>query len=275
MRFTPSGYATAACPCGFGCLGACDNVTLNHPRCDDPFDHRIHPDSDCLWKEAKFLLPLLHCCGDDSGILVPSVGLRVLNVRVGPVEKKPDLTKIAGRAHNCRTRRDRDRGKFFLVRNVQPCKVRNMLRKIISGMQTGADQGGLFAAEDCGLETGGEVPAKAWTEDGSRYDLVERFGMTISKSYRYDVRTAANVKASDGTVIFGNVHSAGSRLTRKLCDAYDKPCLLHPTQDEFKVWLKRYKIEVLNVAGNRESVNQGIFAYVRAFLVVALFPTEG
>ena len=46
-----------------------------------------------------------------------------------------------------------------------------MLKKIISGGQTGADREALETARDLGIETGGFVP-KGWlTEDGPDYSL--------------------------------------------------------------------------------------------------------
>ena len=49
------------------------------------------------------------------------------------------------------------------------------LQKIISGGQTGADRGGLEAAEALGIETGGTVPLGFWTTDGKCPELVTRF----------------------------------------------------------------------------------------------------
>jgi len=51
-----------------------------------------------------------------------------------------------------------------------------MLRKIISGGQTGADRAGLDFAIETGLEHGGYVPRGRKAEDGridERYNLVE------------------------------------------------------------------------------------------------------
>jgi hypothetical protein len=74
-----------------------------------------------------------------------------------------------------------------------------MVRKIISGGQTGADRAGLDFAIHAGLEHGGYVPRDRKTEDGridDRYNLVE-----LSTS-SYPARTRRNIEESDGTVIF-------------------------------------------------------------------------
>ena len=74
-----------------------------------------------------------------------------------------------------------------------------MLRKIISGGQTGADRAGLDFAIETALEHGGYVPKDPKAEDGridDRYNLVE---LTTSS---YPARTRRNIEESDGTVIF-------------------------------------------------------------------------
>jgi Circularly permutated YpsA SLOG family len=73
-----------------------------------------------------------------------------------------------------------------------------MLRKIISGGQSGADRAGLDLAIAIGLEHGGFVPRGRKAEDGriaDRYNLVE-----LSTS-SYPARTRRNIEESDGTVI--------------------------------------------------------------------------
>ena len=74
--------------------------------------------------------------------------------------------------------------------------------RIISGGQTGVDQMALEAAHTHGLVTGGMVPKRFITENGSDPTLV-RFGLTEHPSSSdYPPRTRYNVKNSDYTVIF-------------------------------------------------------------------------
>jgi Circularly permutated YpsA SLOG family len=87
-----------------------------------------------------------------------------------------------------------------------------MLRKIISGGQSGADRAGLDFAIATGLEHGGYVPRGRKAEDGridDRYNLVE-----LSTS-SYPARTRRNIEESDGTVIFSleRLLSGGTKLT--------------------------------------------------------------
>src|SRR6202022_2615430 len=91
-----------------------------------------------------------------------------------------------------------------------------MLRKIISGGQTGADRAGLDFAIETGLEHGGYVPRGRKAEDGridDRYNLVE-----LSTS-SYPARTRRNIEESDGTVIFSleRLLSGGTKLTLEHC----------------------------------------------------------
>jgi len=179
------------------------------------------------------------------------------------------------------------------------------LKKIISGGQTGADQGGLEAGKELGLETGGQAPLGWKTERGPQEKLLQSFGLIQHWSSNYDKRTEANVLNSNGTVIFGNHSSAGSKLTARLCLKHHKPCLLISTdalnemlqpknlvetfraelnsrlisEERAERWgtsnslpdfIRHHNLIVLNVAGNRESYNPGIQERVKNFLVQAL-----
>lgn len=154
------------------------------------------------------------------------------------------------------------------------------LTKIISGGQTGADQGGLEAGKILGLQTSGTAPKGFKTEMGKDWRLGVNYGLVESSYINYPPRTRQNVQDSDGTVIFGNIDSPGSKLTLRLCKELNKPyCLLgtgnitievDKAKDDLLTWLGIWDIKVLNVAGNRESTNPGIQNAVRDFLVNTL-----
>jgi len=157
--------------------------------------------------------------------------------------------------------------------------VYQVLYKIISGGQTGADQGGLEAGRELGLETGGTAPHRFMTENGTALKLRDVYGLSEGKydPKIYPERTEMNVLSSDGTVVFGDFYSPGTRLTVKYCCEAIKPLYWICREDnsviekqDFLNWLDNYNVEVLNVAGNRESKNPGIQEYVRAFLVQVL-----
>lgn len=145
-----------------------------------------------------------------------------------------------------------------------------MLHKVISGGQTGADQAALWAAKQLGYRTGGWMPAGAQTDGGPNWFIAREFGMDIHEERGYPPRTERNVRVSDGTVIFGNPFSPGCRLTRNLCLKHHKPYIINPTVETLRHWLEVNRIGVLNVAGNRERSNPGIFDKTKAFLLVAL-----
>lgn len=147
-----------------------------------------------------------------------------------------------------------------------------MVVKIISGGQTGADQGGLEAGKALGLETGGTAPQRYITELGTSLKLRDVYGLTEGEYDRkvYPKRTKLNVRNSDATVIFGSVGSPGTLLTLRLCRSSGKPVLLNPTLSNFVLAVKELSVKVLNVAGNRESRNPGLQGRVKSFLIEAL-----
>jgi len=141
-----------------------------------------------------------------------------------------------------------------------------MLRKIISGGQTGADRGGLEAGKKLGLETGGTAPRGFRTENGSDPGL-KGFGVSEHRSADFRPRTIQNVADSDGTVWFGMTDTPGALVTLKNAIALDRPLLLNPLPGALCEWIVKNNIEVLNVAGNRESLHPGLQKEVEAFLV--------
>jgi len=144
------------------------------------------------------------------------------------------------------------------------------IEKVISGAQTGADQGGLDFAIDHRIAHGGECPKGRRSDNGRIHD---RYHLTENQSWRYDKRTEVNVRNSDATVIFQwNPKSPGSVLTANLCWAFGKPCLSITTRDvsaaenEFRRWVSVTSIKILNVAGNRERTAPGINQFVKDVL---------
>ena len=147
-----------------------------------------------------------------------------------------------------------------------------MLKKIISGCQTGADRAGLIAAKACGLETGGYVCTKNKTELGYEPELIDIYQLSELNTFDYPKRTLANVNAADATWIFyRNKLEKGSLLTRTYCDKLKKNCMALDISEDYShkrpitnegyllYWLERFNtVEVLNIAGNRESVAPGI-----------------
>ncbi len=151
-------------------------------------------------------------------------------------------------------------------------KDKHPVTKIISGGQTGADQGGLDAGRLLGIKIGGTAPPKFKTEYGCSPELLKRYGL-VEGEYDpriYPKRTRKNVADSDGTVLFGNVASSGSRLTIRCCEELDKPFVVNPASWQLWNWVVEKDIHTLNVAGNRESKNRGIYETTRDTIFEAL-----
>lgn len=151
-----------------------------------------------------------------------------------------------------------------------------MVTCIVSGGQTGADQGGLEAGRLLGINTGGYAPKNYRTELGQQRELLQSYGLMEHEDTDYRSRTRDNVRLSDGTVIFGQ-RSPGSNATEEFCRLQGKPCLwIHnplPTPRNklmFHHWIMSQSIHILNVAGNRLSVNPRIQSKVKTFLCIVL-----
>ena len=99
-----------------------------------------------------------------------------------------------------------------------------MIRKVISGGQTGVDRAGLDAAFTAGFPIGGYCPKGRRAEDGiipEQYPLIE---LESPESY---YRTEKNVLESDGTLILNKgILSEGTKLTKDFTVQYGKPCLI-------------------------------------------------
>ena len=87
-----------------------------------------------------------------------------------------------------------------------------MVKKIVSGGQTGADRAAWDVVLELGLEIGGWVPKGRLAEDGS---IPERYtGLREATLADPAVRTVLNVRDSDATLIVSNGPlSGGSLLT--------------------------------------------------------------
>lgn len=127
-----------------------------------------------------------------------------------------------------------------------------MVRKIISGGQTGVDKTALILARQLGLETGGWAP-KGWrTEDGPDLTLGTIYKLQEHHSAHFRPRTRANVRDSDVTVWFGTVNTPGFVCTRDAAQKYGKRMWCNPTPEFFAEEICANH-DVVNVAGNRLS----------------------
>lgn len=148
-----------------------------------------------------------------------------------------------------------------------------VLRQIISGGQTGVDRGALDAAIELGLPHGGWCPMGRVAEDDF---IPTRYALRQTDSKNYAQRTERNVLQADGTLIIHRGElTGGTYLTWQICLRHARSVLLIDLNRGYDVaairaWLSSNRIEVLNVAGPRESMSRGIAAAARQVLVEVL-----
>lgn len=134
-----------------------------------------------------------------------------------------------------------------------------MIKKIISGGQTGADRAALDVAIKLDIPHGGWIPKGRKTENGI---LPDKYQLQEMLTASYPKRTEQNVMDSDGTLIFSRGKlTGGSALTRKLAKQHERPWLhidldkvgLTEAYEMIAGWFDEYDVHVLNVAGPRAS----------------------
>jgi len=134
-----------------------------------------------------------------------------------------------------------------------------MIELVIAGGQTGADSAGLEAAYQQGIPTGGWAPLGYKTADGPNEELLKgRYGLGESGTAGYKKRTYSNVEYAQGTIrCCVDFYSPGEICTMNAIKHFKKPhfdiyLLNPPSIDRFIIWLLRYHITILNVAGNTQ-----------------------
>jgi hypothetical protein len=148
---------------------------------------------------------------------------------------------------------------------------------IVSGGQTGVDRAALDASLELGISCGGWCPKGRRAEDGP---IPDRYPLKETESGSYPVRTEMNVRDSDGTLILTwGRPTGGTALTVRLARRHKKPSLvidLKKPADPSSLmnWLEKKQIEVLNVAGPRESEYPDISRLAFEFLLNALGTLE-
>ena len=131
--------------------------------------------------------------------------------------------------------------------------------KIVSGGQTGVDRAALDVALKHGIECDGWCPAGRLDEAGA---IPDRYPVKELEHGSFAERTLQNVNDSDGTVIFYVEElCGGTEFTLQCCKQLQRP---HILVDAAKIsaedaaqlvanLVREHKIEILNVAGPRQS----------------------
>ena len=153
-----------------------------------------------------------------------------------------------------------------------------MIKKIVSGGQTGADIAALDVALHYNFPHGGWCPKGRLSLDGP---IPAKYLLTETPSSGYPQRTEWNVRDSDGTVVFtfSKQPTGGSLKTVGFTKKHRKP-YLHISSDtpdhalKIQAFILAHDIKVLNVAGSRESKEPGIYQWVKRVLAGGLFWEE-
>ncbi|HIE96059.1 MAG TPA: molybdenum cofactor carrier [Planctomycetes bacterium] len=171
-------------------------------------------------------------------------------------------------------------------RNANSPAAVGVVTRIVSGGQTGVDRAALDAGLAAGIAIGGWCPRGRRSEAGlipAHYPLQE------TGARNYAVRTAWNVRDSDGTlVIVLDEISSGTKLTLEAARSQGKPVKVvhlrptdtpglfttdHSLSDQVESvveWLRVGTIRVLNVAGPRGSSHEDIYSEALKFMSLLL-----
>jgi len=147
-----------------------------------------------------------------------------------------------------------------------------LLKKIISGGQTGVDRAALDGAIAANFPYSGFCPKGRLCETGR---IPEHYQLQEAASAAYSVRTRLNVKNSDGTLILLASQiatvGAGTLLTISETKQTKKPLLIFYLDQNLSPaivcdWLLKNHIQILNIAGPRESQSPGIYQQSYKFI---------
>jgi len=150
-----------------------------------------------------------------------------------------------------------------------------MIKKIISGGQTGADRAALDFSLKYYLPHGGWIPKGRIAEDGPLPDKYQLQEMSTSS---YPKRTEQNVIDSDGTLIFSQGKPTGvTEYTRKMALKHKKQLVLidlnlktsYDAAYKILSWIEFHHIKILNVAGPRAGKDPAIYNDVLKILDMA------
>lgn len=157
------------------------------------------------------------------------------------------------------------------------------ISKIVSGGQTGVDQGALDACQWIDFPYGGWVPKGRKTEAGT---LPPDYKMMVEHtSSEYLPRTEANVVDSDATLILtSGKPTGGSKKTIEFAKKHGRPWhhldMSKPMDTEVQKAMEWLKTEcpdacTLNVAGTRESKKLGIQKATLVYVLQILGKDKG
>lgn len=172
---------------------------------------------------------------------------------------------------------------------VQDPSIHNLgqdiITKVISGGQTGADILGLQLAQQAGIPTGGTM---SYGPDG--LPLIEADDGIDRNSFGFDFldypgnlrdayvnRTNLNASNADGTIYFrGPEQGNGWFATKRAAEAAGKPFLDNPqNSNDIINWALKNNVKTLNVAGSRGSKMTDVVRNQETDVLNSLFDSLG
>lgn len=134
------------------------------------------------------------------------------------------------------------------------------------------DRAALDVALELGIPHGGWVPKGRLAEDGV---ISEKYRLKETPGESYSERTERNILDSDGTLIIScGKLTGGSALTKELALGHDRPFIhvdlrmIGAIEAARRIldWIYRNRIQALNIAGPRASLDSGIYEKTRHLL---------
>jgi len=150
-----------------------------------------------------------------------------------------------------------------------------MIKKIISGAQSGVDRTALDFAIKYYIPHGGWIPKGRIAEDGP---LPDKYQLQEMPTTSYPKRTEQNVIDSDDTLIFSRGKpTGGTKYTGKMVQKHKKQLIhidlnLETSYDAaYRIlsWIEYNHINILNVAGSRASKDPAIYIDIFKILDMA------
>lgn len=147
-----------------------------------------------------------------------------------------------------------------------------ILKKVITGAQTGVDRAALNAAIEAGLPVDGYCTKGGPAEDGL---IPENYPFQELETTQYQLRIENNVVVSDGTLIINKGPlTLGTKLSYDFSVMHLVPCLIVQLDAEEVIsishtirWIHGQEITTLNIAGPRESkFPDGIYKEAYSYL---------
>ncbi len=148
-----------------------------------------------------------------------------------------------------------------------------MIEKIVSGGQTGVDRAALDAAMARGIPCGGWCPAGRMADDGP---IPERYPLEETRDIDHTVRTGANVRDSDATIMLNRgALQGGTAYAVEIAKHMNRPVMVvdlerPPDLGMITAWLVQHRVRVLHIGGPREVSRPGIYDQARRFVEALL-----